>query len=128
MDKNTTMGLSVALLIVIVVIALVLLVQQPMKDIDVRIVHINYENEAFYINVSLTNNQENTGWISDTYLTTVEGNAISLTGAGIDETVDAGETVALRLFSAEVYDSLVDPPLKLVYTAFPQGTTYSIDI
>jgi len=128
MYKNTILGLSAALVIVIVVIALVLFVQQPTKDIDVRIVNINYENKAFYVNVSLTNNQDDTGWISDTYLTTVEGNAISLTGAGIDETVDAGETVALTLFSAEVYDSIVDPPLKLVYTAFPHGTTYSIDI
>ena len=128
MDKNTILGLSAALVIVIVVIALVLFVQQPTKDIDVRIVDINYENEAFYVNVSLTNNQDNTGWISDTYLTTAEGNSISLTGAGIDETVEVGKTVELTLFSAEVYDSIVDPPLKLIYTAFPRGTTYSIDI
>ena len=126
MKKNI---LSLILVVVIILIlVLILFARSPAKDIDVKVLDIYDENNQYFVNVSMTNNQDKTGWISDTYLTTVEGNSISLTGAGIDEKLDPGETIELTLFSAEIYDSIIDPPLKLAYTAFPSGNTYSVDI
>jgi len=127
MNKNTILRLSV-LIIIVIIFALIIFVKTPVKDIEVVVLSINYENEEFYVNVSIKNNQDKTGWISDTFLTTVEGNSISLTGAGIDEKIDSKDALELTLFSAEVYDSITDPPLKLTYTAFPGGNTYSVEI
>jgi len=61
-------------------------------------------------------------------LETVEGNAIDLTGAGIDEKVDPGETTNIKLFSAEVTESIIDSPITLNYTVFPSGITYFVEI
>jgi hypothetical protein len=128
MDKNTVLGLSIVIIMVIVVVAFMILVKPPVKDIEVIVSEINYENEEFFVNVTVTNNQDETGWISDTSLTTIDGNSISLTGAGIDEKIEPGETRKITLFSAEFYDNILDPPLKLMYTAFPSGNTYSVRI
>lgn len=63
---------------------------------------IAYENNQYFVNISLKNNQDKTGWISDTYLETVKGSVIDLTGIGIDGKVEPGETNYLRLFSTDI--------------------------
>ncbi|PNX49778.1 MAG: hypothetical protein BV457_00420 [Thermoplasmata archaeon M9B1D] len=90
--------------------------------------NIEYENNQYFVNISLKNNQDKIGWISGTSLVTVEEDDIHLTGAGIDEKVEPGETIYLQLFSLEVDESITDPPLTLSYTVFPSGKTYSVEI
>ncbi len=126
--KKTILGLSAAVVIIIIIFALIVIVKQPSKDIEVTIVKINYENEKFYLNISLKNNQDQIGWISDTYLVTIDGNHISLTGGGIDKKINSGEKFELSLFSANAYYSITDPPLELAYTVFPSGNSYFVRI
>ena len=98
------------------------------NDIEVNVLGMLYENNQYFVNISLKNNQDKTGWISDTYFETVEGSVIDLTGAGINEKVDPRETKYLKLFSAEIAESIVDPPFTLRYTVFPSGNSYSVEI
>ena len=82
----------------------------------------------YYVNISLKNNQDEPGWISETYLETINGNSIDLTEPGIDKKINSKETLSLLLFSAEVSESLVDSPFTFHYIAFPSGNSYSVNI
>lgn len=126
MKKENLIGLILVIAIIVIVFLIVLF--SGTKDIEVNVLGIGYENNRYFVNISLKNNQNEAGWISDTYLETVEGSVIDLTGAGIDEKVNPGETTHIQLFSAEVTESISDPPLTLKYTAYPSGKTYSVEI
>jgi len=125
MKKENLIGLILVIAIVVIVLIIMLLSGSEKKDIEVTVLDIEYKNNQYFVNISLKNNQEKTGWISDTYLETVEGSVIDLTGVGIDEKIDPGKTNYLQLFSAEVTESITDPPITLKYTVFPSGKTYS---
>jgi hypothetical protein len=128
MKKENLIGLILVIAIIVIVFLIVLFSGSEIKDIEVNVLDIQYENNQYFVNISLKNNQEKKGWISDTFLETVEGSVIDLTGAGIDETVDPRETSYLRLFSADVIESITDPPFTLSYTVFPSGNSYSVEI
>jgi len=128
MKKENLIGLILVIAIIVIVFLIVLFSGSEIKDIEVNVLNIEYENNQYFVNISLKNNQGKTGWISDTYLETVEGSVIELTGAGIDETVGPGETNYLQLFSAEVAESVIDSPFTLSYTVFPSGRSYSVEI
>jgi hypothetical protein len=114
--------------IIAIIFLIILFSGSGKKDIEIDILGISYENNQYNVNISFNNNQDQTGWISDTYLKTVEGSVIYLTGAGVDEKVESGETKYLKLFSADVAESITDPPLTLNYTVFPSGNSYSVEI
>jgi hypothetical protein len=87
---------------------------------------MHQENGQFIVNVSIKNNQDKIGWVDDTYLISLDGSVIDLTGGGIDEKFDPGTTQMLTFFSTQVNENIVDSPLKLSYTAFPSGMTYTV--
>jgi len=126
MKKNNLIGLILAIVIIVIVFLIILFSGSEKKDIDVNVMDITYENNQYFVNISLKNNQDKTGWISDTYLQTVEGDIIDLTGAGIDKKVYPLEIIHLQLFSAEVTESIIDSPITLKYTVFPSGKTYDV--
>jgi len=128
MKKENLIGLILVIAIIVFVFLIVLFSGSESKDIEVNVLNIEYENNQYFVNISLKNNQEKKGWISDTYLETVEGSVIDLTGAGIDEIVEPRETNYLQLFSTEVAESIIDSPFTLSYTVFPSGKTYSVEI
>jgi hypothetical protein len=127
--KRQILGSSAAILIIVLVIAVLLVFYAPPpKDIEVTILGVHQENRQFIVNVSIKNNQETTGWVDDTYLITLQGSIIDLTGAGIDEKIEPGGTRTLTFFSTQVNENIVDSPLKMSYTAFPSGITYTVPI
>jgi hypothetical protein len=126
MKKEKLAGLILVIAVIIVVFLIILFSGSEKKDIELSVLDITYENNQYFVNISLKNNFENAGWISDTYLETVEVSSIDLTGAGIDKKVDPGETIFIQLFSAEVTESILDSPITLKYTVFPSGNTYSV--
>lgn len=128
MKKENSIGLILVIAVVVIVFLILLFSNGEKKDIEINVLDITYENNQYFVNISLKNNQDKTGWISDTYLETVKGSVIDLTGGGIDEKVDSGETNFLRLFSANVAESITDPPFTLSYTVFPSGNSYSVEI
>jgi len=128
MDKKNMLSLTLILGIILILVLVILFIGSPTKDIDVKVLDIYDQDNQYFVNISLKNNQDETGWISDTYLETVEGSVIDLTGAGIDEKVEPGETNYLQLFSADVTESITDPPFTLSYTVFPSGNSYSVEI
>jgi hypothetical protein len=128
MKKENLIGVILVIAIIVIVFLIVLFSGSEKKDIEVNVLDIEYENNQYFVNISLKNNQDKTGWISNTYLETVEGNIIDLTGAGIDEKVNPGETNYLQLFSADVIESITNPPFTLSYTVFPSGKSYSVEI
>ena len=128
MKKENLVGGLITTIIIIAVILILLFTGASEKDIDVSVIDINYVNEQFFVNISVKNNQDKTGWISDTFLETIEGNSISLTGAGVTYKIEPGKTSELTLWSAEVQVSITNPPLYLIYTAFPSGNRYTIEI
>ncbi len=128
MKKQNLLELIIVIAIIIIIFLIVIFSPSGKKDIEVNVLNISYENNQYFVNISLKNNQDKTGWISDTYLETVKGSVIDLTGGGIDEKVDSGETNFLRLFSANVAESITDPPFTLSYTVFPSGNSYSVEI
>jgi hypothetical protein len=128
MKKKNMLSLFLVVVIILIVVLIILFAGRPTKDIEVNVLDMSYENNKYFVNISLKNNQDKTGWISDTYLETVDGSVIDLTGAGIDEKVESGETNYLRLFSTDVTESITDPPFKLSYTVFPSGRAYSVEI
>ena len=128
MKKESLVGLILVIAIIIFVFLIVLFSGSNKKDIEANVLDIAYENNRYFVNISLKNNQDKMGWISDTYLETVKGSVIDLTGAGIDEKVDSGDTKYLRLFSVDVTESITDPPFTLSYTVFPSGNSYSVEI
>jgi len=128
MKKENSIGLILVIVIVVIVFLIFLFSNGEKKDIEINVLDITYENNQYFVNISLKNNQNKTGWISDTYLETVEGGVIDLTGAGINKKVNPGETTYLNLFSVEFTESIIDPPITLSYTVFPSGKTYSVKI
>ena len=126
MKKNNLIGLILGIVIVVIVLLIILFSGSENKDIDVNVMDIIYENNQYFVNISLKNNQDKTGWISNTYLQTVEGSIIDLTGGGIDKKVDPGKIIYLKLFSAEVTESIINSPITLKYTVFPSGKTYDV--
>lgn len=126
MKKNNLTGLIILIVIIVIVFSIILLSSSEKKDIEVTVSDIKYENNQYFVNISLKNNQEKTGWISDIFLETVEGGVIDLTGAGIDEKVESGEITHLQLFSPEITESITDSPITLKYTVFPSGKIYSV--
>jgi len=128
MKKESLIGLIFVLAIAVIVFIIVLFSGSETKDIEVVVLDITYKNNQYFVNISLKNNQDKTEWISNTYLETVKGSVIDLTGAGLDEKVDPGETNYLQLFSADVTERITDPPFTLRYTVFPSGKSYSVEI
>jgi len=128
MKKENIIGFFLVIVIVLLVILIVLFSGTEKEDIEINVLDITYENNQYFVNVSLKNNQEKEGWISDTYLETVQGSIIDLTGAGINEKVDPEKTIFLQLFSAEIEERITDPPFMLKYTVFPSGQSYSLEI
>ena len=128
MKKENLIGLILVIAIIIVVFLIVLFSGSEKRDIEVAILDIKYENNQYFVNISLKNNLDKTGWISDTYLVTVEGSVIDLTGAGIDEKIEPEEIKYLQLISAEVTENIVDSPITMKYAAFPSGKIYSVEI
>jgi len=128
LKKESLVGLILVIAIIIFVFLIVLFSGSNKKDIEANVLDIAYENNRYFVNISLKNNQDKMGWISDTYLETVKGSVIDLTGVGIDEKVDSGDTKYLRLFSVDVTESITDPPFTLSYTVFPSGNSYSVEI
>ena len=126
MKKENLIGLILVIAIIFIVFLIVLFSGSEKKDIEVNVLDIKYENNQYFVNISLKNNQDKTGWISDTYLETVQGSVIDLTGGGIDEKVEPGEIIYLQLFSADVTESITDSPVTLKYTVFPSGKRYSV--
>ena len=126
MQRKNIIGSIIILISIIIIVAIVIFSGNENKDIDVNILDMKYENNHYLVNISLKNNQEKIGWISDTYLETIEGNSIDLTGAGIDKKINSGETKNIQLFSAEIMEDVNNSPLKLIYTVFPSGITYTI--
>ena len=98
------------------------------KDIEANVLDIAYENSRYFVNISLKNNQDKMGWISDTYLETAEGSVIDITGAGIDKKVESKKTKYLQSFSADAVESTANPPFKLIYSVFPSENSYSVEI
>ena len=128
MKKENLIGLILVIAIIVIVFLIVLFSGSEIKDIEVNVLDIEYDNNRYFVNISLKNNQDIRIWISDTYLETVEGSVIDLTGAGIGEKVDPGEISFLQLFSEDVTESITDPPFMLSYVVFPGGKSYSVEI
>ena len=127
MKKNMLLFILVVVIILIFVL-IILFAGSPTKDIDVNVLDIHDQNNQYFVNVSIKNNQDTTGWIADMYLSTVQGSVIDLTGAGIGYKIESGKTLNLTLMSVEVHDSITDAPFTLTYTAFPSGNEYKIYI
>ena len=118
MKKDNLIGFILVIVIIFIVFLIVLFSGSEKKDIDVNVMDITYENNQYFVNISLKNNQNKTGWISVTYLETVEVSIIDLTGGGIDKKVEPGELIYLQLFSAEVTESITDSPITLKFIVF----------
>ena len=123
---------NISSLILVVSIILILLVilfaENPTKDIDVKVLDIYDQNNQYFVNISIKNNQDTAGWISDIYLSTVQGSKIDLTGAGTGYKIDPGEKINLILMSAKVHESITDAPFTISYTVYPSGNEYTVDI
>ena len=128
MKKKNMLSIILVVIFILILVVIILFAVNPTKDIDVKVLDIYPRNNQYFVNVSIKNNQDTTGWISNTYLETIEGSVIDLTGAGIDKKVDPGETIYLQLFSVEVTESITDSPFTLSYTVFPSGYSYSVEI
>ena len=127
MNKNIW-TVTLVVVIILIIVILFVFIGSPVKDIDVKVLDIYDQNNQYFVNVSIKNNQENIGWIADMYLSTVEGNTIDLTGAGVGYKIKPGEKINLTLWSAEINVSITNAPFTLTYTAFPSGNKYTINI
>ena len=128
MKKNNMLSLILVVVIILILVSVILFVGSPTKDIDVNVLDIYDQNNQYFINVSIKNNQDTTGWITDMYLSTVQGSTIDLTGAGAGNKIEPGKTLNLTLMSAEVHESITDPPFTLTYAVFPSGNEYIVEI
>jgi len=128
MKKENLIGIILVIAIVIIIFLIVIFSGSEKKDIEVAVLDLKYENNQYFVNISIKNNLDKTGWISDTYLVSFEGSVIYLTGAGIDEKVEPEEIKYLQLFSAEVTENIVNTPITMKYAVFPSGKTYSVEI
>jgi hypothetical protein len=124
--KQISLSIVAVVMIVLIIVVLFMFSTSKPKDIEITILGVEKENDRFYVNVSLTNNQNTIGWVDDTYLLALDGTVIDLTGGGIDQKINPGETQTLTFFSPQVNDNIVDSPYKLSYTAFPSGVTYTV--
>jgi len=122
------LSLILVAVIILILVLVILFAGSPTKDIGVKVLDIYDQNNQYFVNVSIKNNQDTTGWIADMYLSTVQGSTIDLTGAGAGYKIGYGETINLTLMSSEVYGGITDAPFTLTYTAFPSGNEYTVDI
>ena len=128
MKKQQWILLTILIIILIGISIAVVLYSQQSKEIEVKIVEISHNNSQYFLNVSVENHQETTGWIDDMYLSTLQGSEIDITGAGLGYPIGPGENRELTLWSSEVQISLTDPPFTFTYTAFPSGKQYRVYI
>lgn len=128
MIKKNMLSLILVTVIILILVIIILFAGSPTKDIDVKVLDIHDQNNQYFVNASIKNNQDKIGWIADMYLSTVQGSTIDLTGAGAGYKIEPGKTINLTLMSAEVYESINDAPFTLSYTAFPSGNKYTVDI
>ena len=128
MKKKNMLSFILVIVIILILVLTILFVVSPTKDIDVEVLDIYNQNNQYFINVSIKNNQDQTGWIADIYLSTVQGNTIDLTGAGAGYKIEPGGMINLTLWSAELYESITDAPFTLNYATFPNGNRYSVEI
>ena len=128
MKKNSILSLILVVVIILILVSVILFTGRPTKDIDVKVLDIYDQNNQYFVNISIKNNQDKTGWIADMYLSTVQGSTIDLTGAGAGYKIEPGKTIKLTLMSGEVHESIIDAPFTLTYTAFPSGKEYTVDI
>ena len=128
MKKKNMLSLILVAVIILILVLVIFFAGSPTKDIDVKVLDIYDQNNQYFVNVSIKNNQDKTGWIADMYLSTVQGSTIDLTGAGAGYKIEPGKTINLTLMSAEVHESITDAPFTLSYTAYPSGNEYTVDI
>ena len=128
MKKKNMLSLILGALIILILVLVILFAGRPTKDIDVKVLGIYDQNNQYFVNVSIKNNQDKMGWIDDMHLSTVQGSTIDLTGAGAGYKIESGKTINLTLMSAEVHESITDAPFTLTYTVFPSGKSYSVEI
>ena len=128
MKKKNMLSLILVAVIILILVLVIFFAGSPTKDIDVKVLDIYDQNNQYFVNVSIKNNQDKTGWIADMYLSTVQSSTIDLTGAGAGYKIEPGKTINLTLMSAEVHESITDAPFTLSYTAYPSGNEYTVDI
>ncbi len=128
MKEKNIISLILVIVIILILTVVILFAVNPTKDIDVKVLDFYDQNNQYFVNVSIKNNQDKTGWIADMYLSTVQGSTIDLTGAGVGYKIEPGKTIYLTLMSAEVHESITDAPYTLSYTAYPSGNEYTVDI
>jgi hypothetical protein len=125
--KRQIFGSVIAIVIIVLLIVLLFVFYTPpTKDIVVSVLGMHQENGQFIVNVSIKNNQDKIGWVDDTYLIALDGSVIDLTGGGINQKIEPGDTQMLTFFSTQVNKNIVDSPFKLSYTAFPSGVIYTV--
>ena len=128
MKKKNMLSFILVAVIILFLVLVIFFAGSPTKDIDVKVLDIYDQNNQYFVNVSIKNNQDKTGWIADMYLSTVQGSTIDLTGAGAGYKIEQGKTISLTLMSAEIQESITDAPFTLTYTAFPSGNRYTVEI
>ena len=126
--KKNILPLIILIAIIFIIVLIVLFTGNHVKDIDVKVLDIYDQNNQYFLNVSIKNNQDKTGWIADMYLSTVQGSIIDLTGAGAGYRIQSGDTIELTLTSAEVIVNTNDAPFYLTYTSFPSGNEFVVYI
>ena len=128
MKEKNMLSLILVAVIILILVLVIFFAGSPTKDIDVKVLDIYDQNNQYFVDVSIKNNQDKTGWIADMYLSTVQGSTIDLTGAGAGYKIEPGKIINLTLMSAEVHESITDAPFTLSYTAYPSGNEYTVDI
>lgn len=128
MKKKNILSLILIVVIILILGALMLFISNPTKDIDVKVIDIHHQNNQYFVNITVKNNQNKTGWIADMYLLSFQGSKIDLTGAGTGYKIEPGKKINLTLWSAEVQVSITDSPYTLTYTVFPSGKEYTVEI
>ena len=126
--KKNILPFILVVIIILVLVVIMLFAGNPSKDIDVKVLDIYDQNNQYFVNVSIKNNQDIVGWIADMYLSTFQGSTIDLTGAGAGYKIESGKTIGLTLTSVEVHESITEAPYTLTYTAFPSGNKYTVEI
>lgn len=127
MNKSLWAAIGV-LVVVLALSAIVFLIGNGSNEIDVSVLDITYQSDHYYVTISVKNNQNIPCWVSDTYLSTVQGSIIDLTGGGVEYSIQPGEPENITLWSANVPESITDSPFTLTFTAFPSGKKYTVDI
>ena len=128
MKKKNMLSLILMVVIILILIVIILFSGSPNKEVEVKVLNIYNKNNQYFVNVSIKNNQDKTGWIADMYLSTVQGSTIDLTGAGAGFKIEPGKTIYLTLMSEEINEGITDTPYTLSYKAFPSGNEFTVDI